>query len=502
MARVSIFRDWVSGRLKYIHAGADYPGYYSDMDFLSGSLAIPLWTKLRLRGDFRREERNLDLDPALFSAPLERFYRVGLDYRFRPGARLSVDYRNRRREDRLPIPNFDYVEETVGLETAYSFKKLSLSLAGEWGQIRDYLNEQSSDAQKYRISCSFRPTRTRSYSGYLDYYNDASLGGEERRNIYAGLSGSFHLTNRTSFVMDVRVSNKGYELFETSVDHVFAGGSKFSVLGRYTSYGDLSDNDSMAVMVEYSIPIGLPIGRKTSVGAIKGNVYDEETGFAIRNVLLTLNGATAVSDGKGNFVFPSLKPGRYFLGVDATIIGLDKITVRKTPRAIAVKGGEETKLAIGITRCARLAGRVVVYRDRNNHMEKNGNGNGNGLGPRNGDDKPASINNDNSAHGSETEYVESYGLANVLVEITNGSEKQRRVTDSKGYFDFERLRPSQWNLKVYDNNLPEYHGLEKGAFGFRLKPGEQKTVDIRVLPRKRPVQIIENGGILLEEKKN
>jgi hypothetical protein len=75
----------------------------------------------------------------------------------------------------------------------------------------------------------------------------------------------------------------------------------------------------------------------------------------------------------------------------------------------------------------------------------------------------------------------------------------RQLTDPKGVFSFDDLRPGQWRVKVYDYDLPPYHYLEEEEFQIDLKPGEKKEITVRVLPRLRPIQIIEEGEI--EQKK-
>jgi hypothetical protein len=92
------------------------------------------------------------------------------------------------------------------------------------------------------------------------------------------------------------------------------------------------------------------------------------------------------------------------------------------------------------------------------------------------------------------------GLANTLVEITEGEEVLRQLTDEKGGFSFEDIRPGEWKLKVYDHDLPIHHSLEQEEFQIDLKPGEEKEVTARVTPRLRPIQIIDQGEIEQENR--
>jgi len=62
------------------------------------------------------------------------------------------------------------------------------------------------------------------------------------------------------------------------------------------------------------------------------------------------------------------------------------------------------------------------------------------------------------------------------------------------------LRPDKWTLKIYSDNLPEYHYLEEDTFELELRPGQKEEISAKVLPRKRRIHIIAEPQTLLEEK--
>lgn len=494
-------REWISYYLRLIHAGPDYPGYYSDMDFVSAHLAAPLGKRLKLNGGVEQEKKNLDLEPTL-SAPLSKSYRLGLDYQFKTGlpGRLgpgfSLGWEDYRCADLLPNPKFDYQKETFRFSARQRFKKASLYASAESGKVRDKLNNHISLMERYALSTYFRPTRSQSYTGYLRHGNNTNSTGEKSHWITTGLDIYFQITDRTSLNLnyqkdDYQESSDGdQDFFEIRLRHRLANNHKISVHGHYTSSGNSEQKDRSALMVEYSLPFRLPVSRKQSdgqVGIVKGHVYDEKTKEAISGVILRINGATAVTGKNGDFVFPCLRSDTYYL--DVARIGLNRITVRPTPIKVSVESGRETLLEIGITQRAALFGQVMVYDFENKH---NNNGKANYYigGNTNG-----SLNHD------ETRLAKTSGLANILVELTNGPEIKRRLTNGEGRFEFEELRPGKWTLKIYDHNLPQYHYLEKDTFEFELKPGGEEEVLVKVLPRKRRIHIIEEGGTLLEEEK-
>lgn len=87
----------------------------------------------------------------------------------------------------------------------------------------------------------------------------------------------------------------------------------------------------------------------------------QEAGQPIQNAILRLGDAAAVTDSNGEFTFPALKPGAFYLTIDSASIGLEQIPMEKTPLKVDIEGGKETSIEIGITECADLTGKVMVY---------------------------------------------------------------------------------------------------------------------------------------------
>ena len=73
------------------------------------------------------------------------------------------------------------------------------------------------------------------------------------------------------------------------------------------------------------------------------------------------------------------------------------------------------------------------------------------------------------------------------------------MTDRYGRFHFEDLRPGEWMLEVFEENLPVNHDLEKKVIPVTLRPGANKSKIIQVWPRKRQIRMFQDGGVLSEE---
>jgi hypothetical protein len=493
------YNDWLRYYLKLTHAGPDYPGYYKDLDFISGGVSLPLIKRLNLNASFRQQKNNLDLNPLLYSAPLEKHYELGFDYKLADNTTLSFDWLNQNREDQLENPQFDYRENTFRLGIGQSFKKLSLYTSAEVGKTNNNLDDTSSKTERYTASARFSPSGKQCYSGYLYYDKDSDFTGENRRSTTIGLNAQYQIANRTFLNFLVQTNDYegstqgGRDNLEARLSHIFANNNRLSVVARHTRYENSNSENDTALMVQYTIPLGMPVCRKKSIGGVKGYLYDQETQNPIAHAILRLNGSTAVTDKAGNFTFHSVRPGIYYLNVDTASIGMNRIPSQKTPIELAVQGGEKTSVDIPITLAARLSGRIMVYGYKNNYDK---------MPPSQqlGDINELYVAANSSSSNTDAKLIEDHGLANTIVELKSSSEIKRTVTDNQGYFEFEELRPGKWIVKIYSDNLPEYHYFEQDTFELELKPGQRKEISAKVLPKKRRIRVIAEPQTLLEEE--
>jgi hypothetical protein len=284
------------------------------------------------------------------------------------------------------------------------------------------------------------------------------------------------------------------------VSHRFGNEHELSVRGRYALYGNSHREDETCVIVQYGVPFGLPVSRKTRTGVLEGRIYDSENpGRILRRVMVRLNELTTATDERGNFTFGSLKPGKYYLSVDKAGIGMDRVTVGKSPIEVIVTGGKKNRIEVAVVRGAGVKGRVAVCRVLNKASEQplEESGDWGGWYFSWTENAPGQAANGSGSNESGVgELVDSYGLANVLIELANSSETVRRFTDRKGRFFFEDVRPGTWTLKVAGGELPEHHYLEKDSLVLDLKAGDRQEIVVRILPQNRPIQIIETGGVV------
>lgn len=481
------------------HAGPKYFGYYSDADYTSGTITFPIYRKLRGNFCYRTYKNNLDIDSTKGTANREKYYQSTISYSFPFGTYISLDYKDLIREDYVLPANYNYEEKALKLGLAQTFGKFSLRTHIERGKFKDrLLGTKNDNLERYSLYASFRPSCRQTYSLYTRIGHSSFIGSPKRTK-RVGISAISHIKDNISFSLNYRRDKSGSEgsqnrsnIFST-LNYTLPNNHALVLRSQWSKY-EQKKKEEFSFFVMYTIPLRIPVSKKKSIGVLKGRAYDEEKPerSAIPRVILTADGATAITDQNGEFVFPSLKPGTYYLRVDKRSIGLNRITTEKLPIMIEVRGGETAEIEIGVATSCRISGRVAVFALESDKKF--------GDQDSTSSDSLFVVGSGEEEDIKEGDVERGSALGNILVEITDGKEVLRQLTDQKGRFYFEEIRPGTWTLKVYDYDLPAHHYLEKEEFHFELKPGEEKEVTVRVLPRLRPIQIIEEGEIEQENK--
>jgi hypothetical protein len=469
--------------LEAVHAGPHFRGYYNDSDFMLGTLQVPLKPGTALRFSYRRYAANLDLDPEKLTANREHNVMAGLSYMLKPSTRLLVDLQSFSRRDRLGRPEYDFGERTIKLSFGYSISKYSLYLTAEQGYFHDDLNGRSCGLGRYSLSASMRPNQRHSYNIY-GRLGHSKYAEEPSRSDNVGVAGRWRIGKNLDMHLDYHMSgspslvDNTYRILTHSLDYTLPNRH---ILGLRTSlWGARNGGGSdITVLLSYSVPVPVPLGRKKSVGTIKGRVFDSEDpdGAPVADVIITADGAAAVTDQSGRFEFPSLEPGVYSLQVDAKSIGLGRVTRGESPFSVIVEGGKTSRVEIGVVRSSSISGRVLI-----SGMEAGTGEDSVLVGLGKGREAPR----------------DARGLPDVLVEITDGRRCLTQYTASNGGFSFPGLRPGRWSVRIYPEDLPHYYYVETREAEAELAPGDAGSLTFRILPRRRHINIMDEGKIEME----
>jgi len=252
-----------------------------------------------------------------------------------------------------------------------------------------------------------------------------------------------------------------------SMQHVFPFQHRISVRARQNYSVPSANGRELAYMLQYSVPVGIPVKRLTSTGQLRGKVLDEQ-GNGMANVLVNVGPSAALTETDGEFFFPSLSPGEHFLVLDKATIGLEKVATVLTPLSLQITGGKETELDIHLVRSGVISGVTRLFEF-------------------------------DESDTTGTRVKQAGTLSGLIVEISNGTEIQRRISDNKGRFTFSDLRPGRWVMEIVGGTIPEYHFVEQQSLKVELLPGSKREVAFDILPRRRSIRIIYTGVVRPEQ---
>jgi hypothetical protein len=470
-ARWSARESWMSSEIQYLHAGASYAGYYRDVDFKNLSLNLLPLKDLRIEGYYRDEDRNLNRDTTMLLAPHSRYVVVGAGY----SSLVSVYYRQNDQEDLLPVSHFRRGDKTWQLRLSQSLLGIMLVGNADIGTTRDDLLGNSSPFQRYGVFASFQPFAGQTYGFTAEYTTERDLSTLEPQQLLSGSVNATVLigeaTQITGALFGTKTQgpfNQTYSLFDASIQHRFAGGEVLAVRGRQSIFAPSDEGKEIAYLAEFSIPLAVPLARKTESGRLTGKVVDAEKGVGIQGVLVYAGGATALTDRNGEYHFVSLKPDKYYVQLDMATIGLKRVASQQLPHEVTIVGGKEERYDISLTRAISVSGVILIF----------------GMQ----DQAPGDT--------SQPQMIEQGGHPNVILELSNLQESSRRVADNRGRFSFTGIRPGRWTLRILEGNLPLNYYFDKDSCVIDAAPGASMEFTFKALPRKRRIQILQQGKTL------
>jgi hypothetical protein len=464
--------DWYSFDARYVHSGPLFPGYFSDVALKNLSVALAPLNDLRLEAYYRDEERNLGRDSNLVAAPRDQYYQVGAGY----ANYFAVYFRSNNQDDLLPSARYKRRDDTWQVRAGFNLTRFMLIGSADFGMLRDKRAGIDYPYRRYTLFSSIQPFDGHTYGLSVEYSKDRDETTlEDQHRVSGGFTANIFLGGATRFAMSIfgnrtRGSvSQTYSLADVSLEHKFPFGHSLLLRGRQSIFTPSIEGKEIAYLVEYTVPIGVPIARSTVSGQLTGRVVDSEKGMPVPNVLLYAGGATAVTDRDGEYSFPSLKPDRHVLQVDMATVGLNRVTQQRLPQEVTIVGGEETRFDISLTRSVTVVGTVLLYPAQEQSI----------------------------ADTSAPVLKEPIGHVGAVVELSNAEEVHRRLTDNRGRYTFADIRPGKWTFKIFIGNLPDNYSFERDSFELTLVPGSSTETIFKAIPRKRRVQILRQGQLLV-----
>jgi hypothetical protein len=465
-ARFEGVQQWLSYDLRYIRAGPQYGGYYRDMNFFSSSINAKASQRLRFISYIRIENRNTERDTQQLTAPREQQYQIGAAY----SENFSLVYRYSTREDIFDSAAYRMREDAVQTRIGVSNARYSLFANADIGIQHDFISRRTSPFQRYAVNSTYRPVDNYQYGGSIEYeaiYDTAN--GKNQERIMANVNALIQLGEYTKLTMILFSSRllatpaQSYLMMEAALDHLLPLNHTVSLRSRVIVNAPSAGPPLVAYSLNYAIPFSVPYQRIKEIGQLRGFLRDQR-GKGIENILLMIGSQAAVTDNKGSFLFPSLAPGTNYLSIDRVSLGFQNITSLPMPLELNIRGGEETNITLWVKKSSIFSGTITLFSEKNQNILD-----------------------------TTSVLIDAGGRPGVFVSLSMNNEIHRRVTDSRGTFLIEDIRPGVWLLRVTGGNIPNYHTIEPDSMLVDLLPGGKLHVNVRIHPEKRTLQILKQG---------
>jgi hypothetical protein len=462
-------------------ASPGFPGYYSNQDHNAVALYLPLSAKARWQASYRYAAQNLDRDAGFSTALREHELLSTVSYALPFRAQLNLDMADMSHRDALEPADFDYGERFATLRVRQPIHRLTLNGLLRQGVWRDRRAGDSGPSERYGASVSLSPDSRQNYAAS---FQTGHSGPQAVQNRIFGLSATCRVIPGLLLAANWQKANyRSYLIYENDqlsldVRYTFYRRHTLSFRYRRLEYEQNYLSRGTAWMISYELPVGMPVGRQDKFGSVKGRISDAEDSLraGLAGVLLTLDGRAALSDRKGNYIFPSVEPGVHYLQVERSSIGLNRITMQRAPLEVRVRGGHSELLDLAVVRGAVLSGEVALF--------------GSGAGSVRG----VFVASDSAASGPDS-LTFLYNLPGAELELRSDQEVRRALTDRNGRFTFDELVPGHWVLALLPSTLPAFHDPESQSYELTVEPASHTALTLRVVPHKRSVIIVDEGKV-------
>ena len=447
----------------YMMAQKGFPGYFSNSRFMLASGNIILSNKINLGANYSNSHQNIEVDTLYGSAPYAKNMFFAFNYSLIKGGLFSVSYNFRGRQDRMEPMKFNYNEKSIKLNLNQRIKKFNFYINGEYGHTENLLLSENE-----RLTTLYRGNLTINYQvsdkliiNWFGIYQQSNRYLINNKNWNYGASVNGALNKKLSLSFNYQ-NNYDYE--ENYIDRSILDGriiyspsinNRFEILSRYHMNKNSLEIKEFTYGARYTHTFNVALSKKKEIGKLSGRVINKGV-KTVAGIILSIGSSQAVTDKNGNYYFPMLPAGSYYLMLDYSKAGVFAIPETPGPYKIEILPGIENRFDIALVQCAKITGEVSILKE---------------------------VSDDDKSYAGIREH-----LGKLLVEAKNGSEVYRNFTKEDGQFSFESLRPGQWSVKVYPAGIPKEYELVTDQFNVSLQSGQNEHIEVKVKEVRRKIK--------------
>jgi nucleoid-associated protein YgaU len=461
LARVGFARPRVSAGLRHVDVDSTYPGRERGAREDAASLWVMPAGGLRLEaGALRRRDAVTFFGPATLSPAEHQSLRLGIGWR----SWLTVRWNREERSGDLFSGAYDRSAQGWSAEGTLRSGLAWIHPGVEAGTALDHVTGETGTYRRLSLQAG---VASRGGSSLTVSARRQEGRAAEPVTPRQGWTGTVDGALRIGSLTTLRVSATGNRLpegtsgalLDISLEQGLPFGQRVVARSRAGLGDDPLGPTRPQQTVDYVVPVSVPVSPIHQKGRAQGRVYDAETGRGVAGVPVRIGDRAVITDREGRWAVTGLSDGEHAVEPDRLGVGLDRVPAAGGPLTVKTGGDRPATLDVPLVRSARISGTLRKA----------------GAAPGAADS----------------------ALAGAVVVLSGTGGTLRRVSDAGGRFEFADLRPGRWRLTVDPTSLPPFHVLQGDSVAAEMGPGAAKEVQLRVMERNRPVEIVAEADVTL-----
>ena len=461
---VSLISKTINLTYSYLMAQKEYPGYFTDTRDMLVNAGIILSGRINIGVNYSYSHQNVALDTLYGSSPFSKRLYFILNYGFFNDGRISAGFHYNELQDQMIPMLFNYNEKSLRLNLYKRIGNLGIEFTGDYGKTENLLlpyNERLNLLYRARLTMNYRISAKFNVNGYATYdqsnryryknYNSWVYGSSINGSVSKKLSLS--LIYQSSY--SVEEYNNNRSLFAGLLRYSINKNNTIELSSRYDLTKNSLNEKQFALTGRYIHNFNIPISKKRNIGKLSGSVINKGV-KSVAGIILSIGSDQSITDKRGNYTFPMLPAGNYYLMIDYSMAGLSAVPEVPGPYQIEILPGRESRFDIGLTISGNITGEVTIQKEFSDQDKTYA-----GIRDR---------------------------LGKLLVEANNGSEVFRIFTKENGEFSFENLRPGPWIVRVYQAGIPKEYELINDKINVPLASGQSEHIEVKIKEVRRRIK--------------
>jgi len=448
----------------YTWAQKGFPGYLTDTRYMLANGSINLSPKLNFVVNYNYMYQNIALDSLYGNAPFSKNIFFTLNYELMKNGGISASYYSRQEQDRMVPMQFNYNENTLRLCLNKRISNFGFCILGEYGQTENLLLSEKERIKAFyqgQFTLNFKASEKLNINSFVRFQENNHYNVNNSKNWVYGGSVNGSITKKLSLYISYQNS---YEIEESYHNRSIVDGrlifmpnkaNRIEISSWYYLTKNSLDVKELFVMGKYVHTFNIPTSKKKNIGKLSGRIINKGV-KTIEGIVLSIGSDQAVTDKIGNYSFPMLPAGNYYLMIDYSKAGVFAVPETPGPYQVEILPGRESRFDIALTLAAKITGAVSILKD---------------------------ISDEDKSYAGIRDR-----LGKLLVEAKNGSEVYRIFTKEDGQFAFESLRPGPWTVRVYEAGIPNEYQLVTDQFNIGLASGKEEHIEVKIKEVRRRIK--------------